>query len=348
MKRAIMMVFMVIITLNISIFSQNIGLASYWTKPTMNLREASQLAKFDLIIVDAENMFNNLNSLDSLKKWNKEIKLLAYYNPQETWKKFMANRPLQMAWRDSLLNYYPNWFLRDYKGEKIVFYSQMEMLNLSNICPRYKVNGQMINYEEWITKLIINKILLNPIWDGYFMDNGGGNVSWVNNLIDANQDSKIDKDYILDHAWSEGVYKHLASIRQEMGPNFIIVANKGTNEFMGILNGRMFENFPNNYLGDRKDFGWWQCMANAHQTGEFTIFQIKTPNLLPLAISSALLLDHNSYIAVGQNNIKVYLEIKRAHKFKKGKDIIISRKFEKGLIKIIPSQKRGETIIPNK
>jgi len=334
------MIYLILLT---SVSSAAIKTAVYWTSPVMAMTVVPKLAKFDLVIVDAENMVNNYQVLDSLKRSNHQIILLAYWNAQEVWESDRTpNRPIQNALIDSLQAKYPSWYLKTANGRSAVFYPRMLMMNMSDQCPVYHIAGKSYNYREWITAFLLKTVLSDPIWNGYFLDNGGGNVSWVSDGIDADYDGQPDESFILDHYWSRGVYRHLLTIRAAKGKNFIIIANKGSVEFMDVLNGRKFEGFSNEYLGDSTDHGWWQSMANAHQTGPYTILQAERERDLDFVLASALMLDHDVFVAVGQNNPTWYQQFDK--KFQVGGKIKVVREQDGQRIEIIPSQKTGQVM----
>ncbi len=341
MKKIMFLLFLLFGGIGITKGKTQIKSAVYWTAPTMTLNQAREISKFDLAIVNLENLSNNKNVLDSLKKWNPKILLIAYSNPMEMFSPMVANRPLQESWSNTIRKKDSAWFLRTNLGNKIIFYPGMRMMNLSSESP--KIKGQ--TYGEFMDSLLLVRVLNDSIWDGYFMDNGGPNISWVysgKGGIDANNDGRVDNPVLLDQAWSQGIHSFLKKIRKAKGKEFILIANKGVPVFMDILNGRMFENFPNNYLGDKTDAGWWQSIANAHQTGAYTIFQVKIQNLR-LAIVSALLMDHPVYIAIGQNNPDWYPLLKT--RLGRANQIIISRQFRNGFINLFPTSKMGKIFL---
>jgi hypothetical protein len=263
----------------------------------------------------------------------------------ETFFQIVANRPMQSYWTTWIREHYPAWFLKTDNGKPAVFWIGMRMMNISSSCP--KVNGQ--TYGDWMASFLLKSVLSDDIWDGYFMDNGGGNISWVygdrRTKIDADNNSVADNDSLLDKSWSEGVHSFLKKIREVKGKKFIILANKGSKEFMDVLNGRMFETFPCDYLGDKKDGGWWQGIKNSDKTGKYTVFQVIAEDL-EFGLASALLKDNVS-IAVGQDNPKFYpiLETKLGKalgkmKILKGK--VCRRNFQNGYVTVIPSRREGK------
>ncbi|MHB8903513.1 MAG: putative glycoside hydrolase [Patescibacteria group bacterium] len=316
--------------------------AVYWTAPVLSLSEARNLSLYSIVIIDEENLLNNPEALELMKKLNKNLKLICYSNPMELFKPAIKIRQIQTALLQEITEKYPQWLLKNSTGEKTVFYKGMVMLNLSRNCPR--VNGK--NCAEYLAEKQL-LILESPIWDGYFMDNGGGNIAWVNAKIDSNNDGVADDSTFLDRSWSTGIYSFLSLIKNGMNKDRLLLANKGTIEFMDILDGRIFERFPNDYLGSKKDFGWHKSMSNARHTGKYTIFTVELKDLM-FGLASALLTD-NVYIAVGQDNPVVHQEFKvdlgnplgSAQK----NDSCYFRLYQKGRVEVFPSARRGKITI---
>lgn len=286
--------------------------SAYWTSPIMNVEQAKKLAQHQVLIIDMENLMNNKSVLNLLKTLNPEIKLIAYSNPMEFFSPSIKNRPIQSKWLSQAMSY-PGWFLKTGEGEQAVFWRKMIMMNMSSACPKYEIDiyGKKVkmNYSEWIAHKTLVEVLSNPIWDGYFMDNSGGNISWVYEnkpfQLDIDNDGKSNSAIEIDNAWSAGVRKFLKTIRVQKGKDFIIVGNKGSVEFMDILDGKFFEDWPNNYLGSKENKGWNQSMENAMKMETFgkkyIFFQMKPPTDFQYTLASSLLLD-NVYVVVGQDN----------------------------------------------
>ena len=284
---------------------KDIKTAAYWTSPIMNIEQAKRLAIHDVVIVDMENMVNNRNSLKTLKGMNPNLKLVCYSNPMEFFLPMVPNRPIQRNWYNEVVNY-PNWFLRTSNGRPAEFWPGMVMMNLSSMCPEY--SG--LNYGRWMADKLLQDVLSDPLWDGYFLDNGGGNISWLyegkGTQLDINGNQMANSAQEIDYAWSQGIESFLARIRQVRGSNFIITANKGSVEMLNVLDGRMFEHFPNDYLGSKVNHGWNQSMTNAQRMidrgSKYVFFQAQSAASLEFVLASSMLLD-NVYFMLGQDNV---------------------------------------------
>ena len=342
MQKKIILSFVVILCLALDVKSQPyfVRAACYWTSPVMNLAEAKNLSHYQILIVDEENLFNNPESLELVKKLNSKIELIIYSNPMEIFEPMVKPRPWQKAIANEIKEKYPQWLLKTSAGENVVFYPGMIMLNISSNCPR--INGK--NCVEYLAEKQL-EVLKDTLSNGYFMDNGGANINWVNNKIDSNNDRISDDSTFLNRAWLKGIDHYLGLIKQGMRKGCIILANKGSLDFLDKLDGRMFENWPNTHLGGSKDGGWHRCMINATKTGAYTIFLVKQKDLM-FGLASALLTD-NVYIAVGQDNSMIHSEFN----YDLGKplgnasvcqhDSCYFRLYQKGKVEVIPSLRKG-------
>jgi len=319
--------------------------AAYWTAPTMGIEQAKVLARHDLLIVDMENMINSYSSLKLLKALNTDLKLICYSNPMEFYKPMTANRPLQYRYLKEVEENYHDWFLKDLDGNNVVYWNGMIMMNLSSACPRYPLVG---NYGKWMAHNIIKDVLSNAIWDGYFMDNGGGNISWINPRMDINNSRLTSSTSYIDKSWYEGLEDFLQEIDYQMGSSFILLANKGSLDFVDILDGRMFENFPNDYLGSTKDFGWHQSMENSQTMSsyglKYNIFTVKKEDV-EFGLASALLLD-DVYVAIEQDyaGFPKILETdlgKPLGPYQKDGQAFV-RFFQNGKVVVVPNLRLGE------
>ncbi len=326
-------VFMTVCNLN-----AQIKFSTYWVSPSIPANMGSKLASDDLLIVDYENLINNRLELEIIKKANPNIKLLIYSNPMEIWTKDIVNRPLANSLRAQMPAAYR---LKKSDGKPVIFWKNMEMMNMSSSCP--VVNGKKYNqfYAEWL----LANVLSDPLIDGYFQDNGTPTISWVDPLIDSNNDGKADDPQALNAVWQAGMTQFLRIIRQAKGKDFIIITNKGEKHFFFINDGVMFEKFPNDYLGSKLAGGWYQCIENAKHAGPYTIFQVDSKNL-EFGLASSLLLDE-VYITLGQN-IQVPNQFRTptgkaiSAMYKKGK--LICRDYELVTVEVNPELKTGRLV----
>ena len=315
-----------------------IKFATYWVAPSIPANMALKLSTDSLLIVDYENLVNNHSELEIIKQQNPHIKLLIYSNPMEIWNKDIVNRPLANSLRAQMPAAYK---LKKSDGKPVIFWKNMEMMNMSSSCP--SVNGKKYNqfYAEWL----LTNVLSDPLIDGYFQDNGTPTIDWVDPLIDANNDGKADNPQALNTVWQAGMTQFLRIIRQAKGKDFIIITNKGEKHFFFLNDGVMFEKFPNDYLGSKLAGGWYQCIDNAKHAGPYTIFQVDTKNL-EFGLASSLLLDE-VFITLGQN-IQVPEQFRTptgkaiSAMYKKGS--IYYRDYELVTVEVNPELKTGRLV----
>jgi len=315
--------------------------ATYWVAPSMASGMAEKLCFDSLLIIDYENLINNRDELVEIKRLNPSIKMLLYFNPIETWEKSLNNRPLANALRTQIPKQY---FLKRSDKKPVVFWKGMNMLNMSDNCP--KVNG--IKYYEYYAQWLLAEPLADPLVDGCFADNGTSTISWIDPLIDSDNNGRADSQTELDASWQKGMTKFFSFIRQAKGKEYIIITNKGEKFFFFVNNGVMVEKFPNDYLGSTRAGGWYQCIENARRSGPYTIFQVDF-NHLEFGLASSLLLD-NVYICLGQNmqiaeKLRIPTGKPLGKMYKKGN--VYCRDYELVLIEVNPEKKIGKIIPKN-
>lgn len=344
--------------------------AAYWTSPIMYPADVAHLAKHDIVIADLENKFNNRGMLLELKRLNPNLKLFCYSNPMEIFLTKYPTRPWQNAVIDEIVTNRPQWLLKTialtennvHQEQYAKFWPSMIMLNLSASCP--KIKGQ--TYADWIAKKLQTEILSDPIWDNqYFQDNGTANIAWTyphgNEKIDINGDQKPDNDVFVDATWKKGINNYLSWIRygepekskllaflsfKKKRVQSKIITNKGDLNLLDKVDGKLFEKFPNDYLGDKWAGGWRQCMHNAERTGPMTIFQVERNDVM-FGLASALLLD-NVYLAIGQDDAGYFPELElnlgKARGKMRQEGNTYYRLYERATVRVYPLERRGEII----
>lgn len=327
-------------------------LAVYWTSPTMGEEEADSLSRFHMVIADMENMINNRESLKRLKKNNPALKLICYSNPMEFFTRAESKRTLQNSIRKEIESNRPGYLLNQPSGEAVIFWPGMRMLNLSINCPVEK--GQ--KYHEYISEFLLKKVLPDNIWDGYFMDNCTAHIAWIGNYgknhgIDSDNDGYLDSYDHLDEVWKMGTARFLENIRSVKGEKFIILGNKGSLEFREYTNGRMFEEFPNDYLGDKRDGGWYQCIENYLSLGSMSIIHARkipnNPRHRLFVLASSLMGD--GYYAYAQDFFRYFPEYSEIgpplDEMKSLSNGTFERNFEKAIVRVDPANKEGKIIM---
>lgn len=349
------------------VLSYDIKTAAYWTSPIMNMDDAMSLAKHNLLIVDLENKFNNRDILLALRKMNADIKLLAYSNPMEIFLTLYSVRPWQNAVIREITQNRRAWILQVINRENprqekayATFWPGMTMLNMSSTCP--KIGGE--TYSQWMARKIDQEILSDKIFDGYFMDNGTVNISWVysekGGYMDVAGDGVLRSNAYVDQKWKEGVTSYLSYIKTTSKPkkgfiawlsrlfrkkssDRLVISNKGDLNLLNIVDGKFFEKFPNDYLGETWLFGWRQSLSNAKQTGNYTVINVELTDI-EFGLASSLLLD-NAYLSVGQDYAGTFLD----YNINPGKalgpmrvsGIIYTREYENISVAVYPQTRKG-------
>jgi hypothetical protein len=241
-----------------SISSQNPKLANTFLQWTISDQEATQLAKWDVLILDMENQINNPGAIKKIRQLHPDITILAYVSSQEIRNDVYTDDQISLR-RQMFAGIPEEWYLRDIQGQKISFWPETWMLNISDECPL--VNGERFN--DYLPQFIQNNILSTGLWDGVFYDNLWDSVSWLNNgQIDLNSDSRAEVPDILNQSWRTGVLGMLQKTRQLIGYDYILMANSSSfADYHKYLNGRLYEDFP--VLGDGQ--GTWQAMISDYQ-----------------------------------------------------------------------------------
>ena len=217
-------------------------LANYFLKWQISDVEATQLAKWDVLVLDMEVAKNSPAQLQKIRLLNPRIIILAYVTSEEIVDK--ANEYNQASMRQDLASQIiDGWYLKDASGRKISNWPYTSMLNLTDGAALNN-NGQRFN--DYLPSFVAQKIQATGFWDGVFYDNTWGDISWLNNgNLDLNNDGVIDSATKADKMWSDGFKKMLAKTRELTGNDFSIVGNgRDYYGYQSFLNGMMLEDFP--------------------------------------------------------------------------------------------------------
>ena len=205
-----------------------------WDIPPSKITE---LAKWDLLILDMEVQVSSLAALKKIKELNPNIIILAYITPQEI-KADAAISYSQMR-RKLASGIGPTWYLTDIGNNKISFWPGTWMLDMADNAP--VVNG--VRFNQYLAQFVSREILSTGLWDGVFYDNAWRDVKWLTgDNVDLNKDGQLDSD--IDLHWREGMRSLYQQTRQLTGNKYIILGNITSSEYKNDLNGGMLENFP--------------------------------------------------------------------------------------------------------
>jgi hypothetical protein len=297
---------MIVLSLNYLV-AQEIKFANYYLHPEISEDKVENLARYDLLILDPNNIFLNREALVSIKSLNPDIKFLAYFNPMEIFKREYiinwGNKPI-----DKIISKYLHkvdvWWLKDSKDKIFEFDNRQKMLNMSDKSRKIAVSyfdNQKMRYWEFITKFHLKFILSDSIWDGIFEDNFE-TVEWLADYngytgVDIDADGKDDSKEEVAKAWEVGLRKRLELIKSKH-PDYLVLANKAKIFLPELTDGKMLENFPDQWLGT-----WHKNIHNAKQMDN-VIINVKEERF-EMALASALWLydeDKTIYLSISQQD----------------------------------------------
>lgn len=217
--------------------------ANYFLSWTITLTQARELAKWDLLILDAETQENSRDALALIRQLNPRVVMLAYVTSQDMRDDIAGLRdvaPLRYARYEAMPD---AWYLKNEKGTRLSWWSRTYLLNVSSRAP--VVNGTRFN--DYLAYHVAKKILASGWWDGVFYDNAWEQISYfAGEAIDIDGDGLRDSSADADSAWRQGMEDLFAKTRQYAGNGAIIVGNG--HAIIGG-NGVLYENFPANGWG---------------------------------------------------------------------------------------------------
>lgn len=233
-------------------------LANYYLKWEISDREAEQLAKWDLLILDMEVQENSPNALKKIREINPDITILAYITSQEIMDDFIYHNlaHLRPQLKSGIID---TWYLKDESGNRISYWPGTHMLNVSNVAPR---NSQGMRFNDYFPNFVYQKIYSSGYFDGVFFDNAWGDVAWINGAnIDIDNSGRRNSVSDLNRLWSEGYLQMINNTRKLVGDNFYIIGNGRSHmPYQSVFNGMMFEDFPSSWEGD----GSWAGSMNTY------------------------------------------------------------------------------------
>jgi len=217
----------------------------YWRTP-ITRDVAKELAKWDLLALDMQAGTNSAESIAYIRQLNPDIIILAYTSANEIPRdRLSIIEPSGWGlWHDLASGVDPNWELKTYQNENIVFWPGNIMANL------YARDNGGKSYADYLSDFYHTKVLSTGLWDGLLFDNVWQDVSWVNGDIDIDNDGRYDSAQKINSDWQKGYNELFQNIRNRSGDKYLIIGN-GDSNYHNAINGRMFEGFPEIWEG-----GW--------------------------------------------------------------------------------------------
>ncbi|MEK7115801.1 MAG: putative glycoside hydrolase [Patescibacteria group bacterium] len=215
------------------------NLANAYLDWQLRAEDLPSLARWDLVILDADQQRYSPQHLRTLKELNPSIKLLAYISSSEIARARFAESPdfpagnLASRIQDA-------WYVHDPSGHEVSFWPESPILNVTDLGPA-SPSGQ--RWSDFLPRFIQDEILATGLWDGIFLDNTQDSITrFAKSPVDLDRDGRADDAASADRAWRAGMATLLRNIRAA-NPNAIFIGNGGYS-FSDILNGVFFEQFP--------------------------------------------------------------------------------------------------------
>ncbi len=208
--------------------------------------EIQSLARFQLVILDAQVQWNQRALLQRLRAMNPTIVLLAYTSGVEypKYRLEQIERP-GGVWHAIGQDLAPEWFLKTYDGKDVSFWPGNVMMN-----PLARdATGK--TYAWYLAEFLKTRVLDSGLWDGLFFDTVWDGIYWLSRDADIDRDGVPDGKEKVDGAWQNGQNLFFKSLRDLTGDRYLLVGNGVIEPYAQYLNGRMFEGFP-----DLSEGGW--------------------------------------------------------------------------------------------
>jgi hypothetical protein len=216
--------------------------ANYFLSWEMSTKEADELARWDVVILDMEIQERQPHLIRRMRQQNPDIIVLVYITPQE------IRRDADVSFsrmRKKLASQIPDeWYLQNAGGERLSWWPGTWILNMSDSAPKkntFTPNVFMANF-------VVDELLSTGLWDGVFYDNAWDNITFfAGKNIDYTVDGRVDAD--VDIEWQNGMKTLYNETRALAGEDIIIVGNSDSPAYADELNGMMLENFRANTWG---------------------------------------------------------------------------------------------------
>lgn len=251
-------------------------LANYFLKTPITDAEATELAKWDVVILGMQAQTVCPEQVKKIKQLNPKVKILAYVLsadfPRYTYER--VDTPTGL-WHQMLAEIPDGWYLLKPDGSHFSTWPGHWTMNVTNSAP---VDAQGRRWNTFLPQFMHDRVMSTGLWDGIYYDNVWDSASWImGGDMDINRDGVRDEASWLNGQWNEGMRTMLARSRQLEGPDAIIIGN-GSNDFKESMNGRLIEDaYWQSWLYDQRNYVDYMARgreprvtvvsSNTHNTG---------------------------------------------------------------------------------
>lgn len=206
-------------------------LANYFLHWTISDDEAASLAKFDLVILDAEVQYRSRAQMEMIRRLNPQVILLAYIPAAEVRRDALSLQEIAPL-RAKLAAQIPEpWYLKDALGNRQSFWPGTWIVNVTG------------PWQAYLPEFVAREILTDPLWDGVFYDNAWDDiVHFARGVPDVNQDGIQDAAEEARKKWQDGlrvIYRETIA----RTPDKFVFENDGP-MYAPEVHGVLLENFP--------------------------------------------------------------------------------------------------------
>lgn len=250
--------------------------ANFYLKTPIWSNEASDLARFDVLILHMLAQQNSAEQIKKIRQINPNIKILVYIAAQEfpTEMHKVWDTTSNGLFKQQLSGITNDMWLKDESNNFVIFWGTNRMLNVTDY-----PSGSNYRWTDYLSDFVVDKLLSTGLWDGVFYDNSWHDVSWVSGgAIDADKNGRNDDKAKLDTAWRAGMSKLFRLTKEKAGRSIYIVGN-GDKGYYGDINGIYFENFTTApYLSWEEKMKLYRTSAETSQKPSIAIAGNTSPN----------------------------------------------------------------------
>ncbi|MDO9509840.1 MAG: putative glycoside hydrolase [Candidatus Magasanikbacteria bacterium] len=204
-------------------------IANYYLGPLpLDDDSVNKMARFDLLILSADQFLTRKSIIEKMKKINPDIILLAYV-PSQSYN-------YQYWPQDAVFKYLrvnDSWWLRDTHGNIVSTWTGIYNTDMSQ------------GWSDALVTFVKDYILPTGDWDGIFWDMVDGGVSFQNGgNIDLNRDGKRETAKDMDEQWRFRVSYFLEKSQKELNVKYIVINGNSAEAYQKKISGRMYEDFP--------------------------------------------------------------------------------------------------------